>query len=67
MGQMNAVVEFDECREEIGGGKYPPRSHVGKSNSGGGGGMDDVLRRLGAVEETVLEIRTQVTITTGVL
>jgi hypothetical protein len=60
MGQMNAMVELDECRDEISGGRYPPRVRTGKSNSGGGGGMDDVLRRLGVVEETVLEIRTQV-------
>jgi hypothetical protein len=57
---MNAVIELDERSEEISSGKYPPRSHVGKSNSGGGGGMDDVLRRLGAVEETVLEIQKHV-------
>jgi hypothetical protein len=59
MGQMNAMAELDECRDEISGERYPPRVRVGKSNSGGGG-MDDILKRLGAVEATVSEIRTQV-------
>jgi len=59
MGQMNEVVELDECRDEISGGRYPPRVRAAKSNNGGGG-MDDVLKRLGAVESIVLEIRTQV-------
>jgi hypothetical protein len=57
---MNDVVELDECRDEISGGRYPPRARAGKSNSGGGGGMDDVLKRLGAVEETVSETRSHV-------
>jgi hypothetical protein len=60
MGQMNEVVELDECRDEIGGGRYPPRSRAGKSNSGGGDGMDDVLKRLGAVETAVSETKVQV-------
>jgi hypothetical protein len=56
---MNEVVELDECRDEICDGRYPSRLRVGKSN-GGGGGMDDVLKRLGVVESTVSEIRSQV-------
>jgi hypothetical protein len=60
MGQTNAVVKFDEGRDEISGGKFPSHLHAGKSN-GGGGGMDDVLKRLGAVESTVLEVRAEVT------
>ena len=59
MGQLNEVVELDECRDEVSGGRYPPRMRGAKSNSGGGG-MDEVLKRLGAVESTVSEIRTQV-------
>jgi hypothetical protein len=60
MGQMSAVVELDECRDEVSGGRNLSRARVGNSNGGGGGGMDDVLRRLGAVEVTVLEIQKQV-------
>jgi hypothetical protein len=60
MGQMNAMVELDECRDEISGGRYPPRLHVGKSNGGGGGDMDEVLKRLGAVETAVSETKVQV-------
>jgi hypothetical protein len=56
---MNEVIELDECRGEISGGNYPSRVRSGKSN-GGGGGMDDILKRLGAVESTVSEIRSQI-------
>jgi hypothetical protein len=59
IGQMNEVVELDECRDEISGERYPSRLRIGKSNSSGGG-MDDILKRLGAVESTVSEIRSQV-------
>jgi hypothetical protein len=59
MGQMSAAVERDEYRDEVHGGKYPPQLHVGLSD-GGGSGMDDVLKRLGVVESSVSEIRTQV-------
>jgi hypothetical protein len=59
MGQMNAMAELDECRDEISGERYPPRVRVGKSNSGGGG-MDDILKRLGAVETAVSETKVQV-------
>ena len=60
MGQMNEVVELDERRDEVSGGRYPARSRVGKSDGGGGNGMDDVLKRLGAVESTVSDIRSHV-------
>jgi hypothetical protein len=40
-------------------GTYPSRAGGGILN-GGGGGMDDVLKRLGAVESSVSEIRAQV-------
>jgi hypothetical protein len=56
---MNEAAELDECRDEVRGGKFPPRLRARNSN-GGGGGMDDVLKRLGAVESTVSEIKSQV-------
>jgi hypothetical protein len=63
MGQMNAVVEYDECRDEVSGGRYPSRVRVGKSSDGGGGDMDEVLKRLGAVETAVSETKAQVAAT----
>jgi hypothetical protein len=63
MGQMNAIVELDECRDEVSGGRNPPRLRVGKSNGGGGGDMDEVLKRLGAVETAVSETKAQVAAT----
>ena len=56
---MNEAAELDECRDEVRGGKFPSRLRPGKSN-GGGGGMEGVLKRLDAVESTVLEIKSQV-------
>jgi hypothetical protein len=60
MGQMNAMVELDECRDEVSDGRFPSRVRVGNSNGGGGGDMDEVLKRLGAVETAVSEIKVQV-------
>jgi hypothetical protein len=56
---MTAVVDLEECRSEVSSDKYPSRARVGKSN-GGGGGMDDVLKRLGVLESSVADIRAQV-------
>jgi hypothetical protein len=56
---MNEAAELDECRDEVRGGKFPSRLRVGNSN-GGGGGMEGVLKRLDAVESTVVEIKSQV-------
>jgi hypothetical protein len=63
MGQMNAMVELDECRDEVSGGRYPSRVRVGNSNGGEGGDMDEVLKRLGAVETAVSETKAQVAAT----
>ena len=57
---MNAAAKLDECPDEFSGGKTLSRLGVEKSN-GGGGGVDEVFKRLGAVESTVAEIRTKVT------
>jgi hypothetical protein len=67
MGQMSAAVERDEYRDEVRGGKYPPQFRVGVSDGGGGGMEDDVLKRLGVVESSVSEIRTQVGGITSIL
>jgi hypothetical protein len=56
---MTAVVDLEECRSEVSSDKYPSRARVGKSSSGGGG-MDDVLKRLGVVESSVSEMREEV-------
>jgi hypothetical protein len=63
---MNEVIELDECRGEISSAKNASRVRCGQSNSGGGG-MDDILKRLGAVETTVSEIRTQVSAIAAIL
>src|ERR1700722_18470831 len=57
---MNAMVELDECRDEVSDGRFPSRVRVGNSNGGGGGDMDEVLKRLGAGETAVSEIKVQV-------
>jgi hypothetical protein len=59
-GQMNAMVELDECRDEV---RFPSRVRVGNSNGGGGGDMDELLKRLGAVETAVSETKVQVAAT----
>lgn len=58
---MAEVVEIDECRAEISGDNYTRRRPQGGVSSGGGGDMDDVLKRLGAIEVSVSEIKTQLT------
>jgi hypothetical protein len=60
MGQMSAAVERDEYRDELRGGKYPPLLRAEVSEGGGSGMEDDILKRLGVVESSVSEIRTQV-------
>ena len=60
MGQMSAAVERDEYRDELCGGKYPPLLRAEVSEGGGSGMEDDILKRLGVVESSVSEIRTQV-------
>ena len=48
---MAAVLEFDECQGEINSGSSP---HTGRPMSNdGGSGMEDVLKRLGALEVQV--------------
>jgi uncharacterized protein YoxC len=63
---MNEAAELDECRDEVRGGEFPSRLRPGKSN-GGGGGMEGVLKRLDAVESTVLKIKSQVDGITAIL
>ena len=56
---MAAAIQLDPCRDEISGETYLPNRIAGKS-SDGGGGMDNVLQRLGAVESSVSAIRVEV-------
>jgi hypothetical protein len=56
---MSAAIQLNECRGEASSGKFPSQVRAANSN-GGGGDMDDVLKRLGAVESSVLEMRQQV-------
>jgi hypothetical protein len=56
---INAAIKLNECRGEASSGKFPSLVPPANSN-GGGGGMDDILRRLGAVESAVFEVREQV-------
>ena len=56
---MSEAKQLDDYIDEIRGNSYPSRAVVRKSG-GGGGDMDDVLKRLGAVESSVSELRVQV-------
>jgi hypothetical protein len=56
---MSAAIKLNECRGEASSGKFPSQVLAANSNSGGGG-MDDILRRLGTVESAVFEVREQV-------
>jgi hypothetical protein len=56
---MSAAIQLDERRGEASSGKFPPQVRAGNSNSGGGG-MDDILRRLGIMESAVFDVREQV-------
>jgi hypothetical protein len=56
---MNAAIQLNECRGEASSENFPSQVRAANSN-GGGGDMDDILNRLGAVESSVSEIREQV-------
>ncbi len=56
---MSAAIQLNECRGEASSGKFPSQVRAGDSNSDGGG-MDDILRRLGIVESAVFEVRERV-------
>jgi hypothetical protein len=56
---MSAAIQLSECRDEASSGKFPSQVLAANSDSGGGG-MDDILRRLGTVESAVVEVREQV-------
>ncbi len=57
---MAEAVELDDCRAEIGRDNYPWRRPRASDSGDSGGTMDDVLKRLTAIESSVSEIRTQV-------
>ena len=56
---MSAAIQLTERRDEASSGNFPSQVLAANSNSGGGG-MDDILRRLGTVESAVFEVREQV-------
>src|ERR1700730_15966027 len=56
---MSAAIQLSECRDEASSGEFPSQVLAANSDSGGGG-MDDILRRLGTVESAVVEVREQV-------
>jgi hypothetical protein len=57
---MATVGELDDCGTEI-SAVHPKRRPQGGRSDHWGGTMEDVLKRLGAVELSVSEIKTQVT------
>jgi hypothetical protein len=56
---MSAAIKLNECRGDASSGNFPSPVRAANSNDGGGG-MDDILNRLGTVESAVSEIRQQV-------
>jgi hypothetical protein len=56
---MSAAIKLNECYDEPSGEKLPPRARAENSNSCGGN-VDEILKRLGKVESTLLETREQV-------
>jgi hypothetical protein len=55
---MGAVIKLDECYDDTSGGTSGP--HTRAVNSHGGGNVDDILNRLGALETAVLDLYKQV-------
>ncbi len=64
---MAEVAELEDCRAEISAENYLPRRPRGGASGGRGGGMDDILKRLGVVESSVAEIRVQVSAIVAVM
>ena len=56
---MSEAIQLDDYVDETRSDSYTPRALARKSG-GNGGAMDDVLKRLGAVESSVSELRIQV-------
>lgn len=56
---MSEAIQLDDYIDESRSDSYPSRSSASKSG-GSGGDMDDVLKRLGAVESSVSELKVQV-------
>jgi hypothetical protein len=56
---MSAAIKLNECRGEASSGK-PPSQVLAANSNRGGGGMDNILSRLGTVESAVFEVREQV-------
>jgi DNA-binding FrmR family transcriptional regulator len=56
---MSEAIQLDDYIDDTHAGSYQPRA-AGRRSTEGGGDMDDVLKRLGAVESSVSELRVQV-------
>jgi hypothetical protein len=56
---MGAAIKLNECYDDTSGEKLPPRVRAENSNSSGGN-VDEILKRLDAVQSTVSETREQV-------
>lgn len=56
---MSEAIQLDDYIDETRADSYPSRT-VARKSGGSGGDMDDVLKRLGAVESSVSELRIQV-------
>jgi hypothetical protein len=56
---MSEAIQLDDYIDEARSDSYPPRA-VARNPGGSGGEMDDVLKRLGAVELSLSELRVQV-------
>lgn len=64
--QMSEAVQLDDYIDGTRSDSYPSRA-VARRSGGSGGGMDDVLKRLGAVESSLSELRVQVSGIAGTL
>jgi hypothetical protein len=56
---MSEAIQLDDYIDEARSDSYPPRK-VARKAGGSGGDMDDVLKRLGAVESSLSDLRVQV-------
>lgn len=56
---MSEAIQLDDYIDETRSDSYPPRK-VPRKAGGSGGDMDDVLKRLGAVESALSDLKVQV-------
>jgi hypothetical protein len=63
---MAAAIQLDPCRDESRGESHLS-GRVARKSGGGGGDMDDVLQRLGAVESSLSALRVEVSSITATI